>query len=563
MDIHAFASRGDISGVRNELAKGVSIELRDDKNHTPLACAASSADTDAPMLELLIDAGADVNALVGESEGFLLGLAAGSGSVEKTQTLLDAGADIKFKSPKGYTVLINIMYALHNDERLVPLAEFLIQHGAETDCETDYSESPLSVASLMGRFDAVKVLLDAGADPSPLCWTELMKAVALGGSSDVQRLLEGGGNLDDRDRWERTPWLLSAFVEDVTKAQLLLAAGAAIEDQDRMGDTVLMHCSTRGKIERLACLIESGAKIDAINGFGKTALMCAAEAGKAECVRLLLKAGANPGHKNEYDENVMSVATTEEVVRLLMEAGEDIGDISTEMKRKLVGLEDGETLKVTKAEYRTGKLPRFGRSNPEVMDIPFWKEMVRAGITAYRGKAQFGDESDMSEPAWCFSRFGMSFTELPDGRFIQIGGEHEDFYDPDFCIYNDVIVHNRSGEFKIMGYPKDVFPPTDFHSATYIDGFIYIIGGLGYHGERQFGRTPIFRLNCESWKIEAITSVGDNPGWIYDHKARLKEPGVIAISEGKVCREIDGQEQHVENTAKFIFDLTRRRWTRT
>jgi hypothetical protein len=34
-----------------------------------------------------------------------------------------------------------------------------------------------------------------------------------------------------------------------------------------------------------------------------------------------------------------------------------------------------------------------------------------------------------------------SLTLLPDGRAIQIGGEHEDYYDPDFCIYNDVFVH--------------------------------------------------------------------------------------------------------------------------
>ena len=46
----------------------------------------------------------------------------------------------------------------------------------------------------------------------------------------------------------------------------------------------------------------------------------------------------------------------------------------------------------------------------------------------------------MDGPVWCFSRFGTSLTELPDGRFVQIGGEHEDFYDPDFCIYNDVTV---------------------------------------------------------------------------------------------------------------------------
>ena len=51
----------------------------------------------------------------------------------------------------------------------------------------------------------------------------------------------------------------------------------------------------------------------------------------------------------------MSMASTEETVRLLIEAGEEIGDISTEMKRKLIGLEGGETLNVSKAEYRAGK----------------------------------------------------------------------------------------------------------------------------------------------------------------------------------------------------------------
>jgi len=27
-------------------------------------------------------------------------------------------------------------------------------------------------------------------------------------------------------------------------------------------------------------------------------------------------------------------------------------------------------------------------------------------------------------------------NQLPDGRLVSVGGEHEDYYDPDFCIYN-------------------------------------------------------------------------------------------------------------------------------
>jgi hypothetical protein len=194
------------------------------------------------------------------------------------------------------------------------------------------------------------------------------------------------------------------------------------------------------------------------------------------------------------------------------------------------------------------------------MSISFWEEMVRAGISAYEAKFQFDDSDNMNEPAWCFNRFGMSFTELPDGRYVQIGGEHEDFYDPDFCIYNDVVVHEGPGEFRIMGYPKEVFPPTDFHSATYVDGFIYIVGGLGYQGSRRFGNTPVFRLDCTTWRIEAVQANGDNPGWIYEHKARLTEPGILVVSGGKICREADSEEQHVENTDQFGLDLANMSW---
>ena len=69
---------------------------------------------------------------------------------------------------------------------------------------------------------------------------------------------------------------------------------------------------------------------------------------------------------------------------------------------------------------------------------------------------------------WCFDRFGTSKTALEDGRTVHIGGEHEDFYDPDFHIYNDVIVVSSSGQVAIYGYPLEAFPPIDFHSATLV-----------------------------------------------------------------------------------------------
>ncbi|TWT91185.1 ankyrin repeat domain-containing protein [Neorhodopirellula pilleata] len=563
MNIHKFANLGDLKAIRDELAKGTSVDARDERGFTPLACAASSQTADESMLRLLIESGANVNAAVGESKEYPLGIAACSGSMRKVQLLAEAGANVRHTTESGYTVLINIMYKLFDDERLVPMIELLVKLGAETDCETGYGESPLSVSAHFGRFDAVSALLDAEADPSPLQWTKLMQAIALGTVDEVQTLLlEKDHRLDERDRWERTPWLLACVTGDIAKAKLILEAGADLKDRERMGSAALAITAEKGNVEMLSWLLDVGADIEAVDGASNTALMLAAQAGKTDCVRLLLEAGALSNRKNEYSDSTMSMASTEGVMRLLVGAGADISEISTELKRTLLGLQSVESLNVTKKEYKSGCRPRFGKSNPEVMDIPFWHEMVRAGISAYQAKDQFNDVKNMSQATWCYSRFGVSFTELPDGRFVQIGGEHEDFYDPDFCIYNDVLIHEQDGQFQIMGYPEKVFPPTDFHSATYLDGFIYVVGGLGYSGSRQFGTTPIYRLNCETWKIESVASTRDKPGWIYEHKACFDDSGLLVISGGKICLEVKGEEEHVDNENVFTLDLSSRVWTR-
>jgi hypothetical protein len=111
--------------------------------------------------------------------------------------------------------------------------------------------------------------------------------------------------------------------------------------------------------------------------------------------------------------------------------------------------------------------------------------------------------------------------------------------------------------------PEDVFPPTDFHSATLVNGFIYLVGRLGYHGTREIGTTPVYRLNCRNWSIQRVQTFGDNPGWIFKHKATLDGPAGIVITGGTICEEIDGEEQHVENGHRFRLDLTDMKWSRT
>src|SRR5262245_3818627 len=158
-------------------------------------------------------------------------------------------------------------------------------------------------------------------------------------------------------------------------------------------------------------------------------------------------------------------------------------------------LEDADSkpdASVTAELFRQWRSPRYGRTNPERMNNPVWEWLVRTRISGYAANQEFeGPSSFDAGPCWCFQRFGQSKTQLTDGRVVLIAGEHEDFYDPDFFIYNDVVVKHPDSTFDIYGYPRHVFPPTDHHSATLVGDRIILIGSLGYTDERQPGVTQV------------------------------------------------------------------------
>ena len=123
-----------------------------------------------------------------------------------------------------------------------------------------------------------------------------------------------------------------------------------------------------------------------------------------------------------------------------------------------------------------------------------------------------------------------------------------------------MIVHHGDGTFDILGYPKKVFPPTDFHTATLAGKFIYIIGSLGYQGERRSGAAQVYRLNIETFQMEKVETSGENPGWISRHKAARDGNGGIRIRGGKVWSSKWGRESYEDNPGKYILDLNSSVW---
>lgn len=239
--------------------------------------------------------------------------------------------------------------------------------------------------------------------------------------------------------------------------------------------------------------------------------------------------------------------------------------------------------------FEKQRKPRFGKTNPERMQLEFWEWMVRpsdppnatkGGILAklgqilrrgelksangpYRARDLYNVPIDRDDgPIWTFDRMGRTRTELPDGRVICVGGEHEDCYDPDFCIYNDLVVFFPHGRFEIYGYPRQTFPPTDFHTATFKTGELVIIGCVGYAEDRNPMHTPVYSINLSNYQISEITTTGESPGWISRHEATLHSDGVIVLRGGNILTETSDGQRYKKNFEEFALDTENWTWSR-
>jgi ankyrin repeat protein len=402
--------------------------------------------------------------------------------------------------------------------------------------------------------------MSSGANAALLKWTPLMLAIAQGSLSVVEAALAMGPDLTARDSCLRTPWLLSVHTGDVAKARLLLAAGANRQDRGQCGKPPLMYPTCSDHADMLRWLLSEGFDPNDADDFKGTPLMEAAVRGITRSAKILIDAGADI-HLVQHGESAVRKTTNLEIVRLLVDKGADLNDISDEMRSELTRLPNDQRLDITRDEYLDGKQRRFGQANPEKMNVPFWKAMVTSGANAYTARRRYDDDDD--EPVWCFKRFGKSINELSDGRIIEIAGEHEDYYDPDFCIYNDVVVHHGDGTFDIYGYPKACFPPTDFHTATLVGKHVYIVGCLGYLDERRPGDTPVYRLDIETFEIQEVPTTGEKPGWIHRHKAVASNQRLIRISGGEVYVLEDGKPRFKDNPQQYALDLESMVWCKT
>ena len=159
--LHLAAYNADLEALRQLLTAGALPDLRDEKGYTPLLWAsfrAAVADQ-VPVIQALVAAGADPNAITSAGDSSCLILAAQSGCVEAVAALVACGANVN-RSADGVTAL---MVAGRQGE--VEVVRLLLQLGANPGARAgrftaaDYARQ--------GGHDHLGDLLDQAATAGP------------------------------------------------------------------------------------------------------------------------------------------------------------------------------------------------------------------------------------------------------------------------------------------------------------------------------------------------------------------------------------------------------------
>jgi ankyrin repeat protein len=170
----------------------------------------------------------------------------------------------------------------------------LVTTPADANLIGEAGQTPLMSAALVGSVDAMKLLLDQGAEvnaQNAFGSTALIWAAA--DIDKVRLLVERGANVNLTGKTGRTPLFVAAMSDGSAPiVKLLVSKGADLKAKDAFGNTTALAAAVGNDLDTLRLTLDAGVDVNAAGVTGMTPLIVASYHSNVEAVKLLLAKGA-------------------------------------------------------------------------------------------------------------------------------------------------------------------------------------------------------------------------------------------------------------------------------
>ena len=302
LKLFRLVRNGDVNGLGTFLSTSdlVDLNYENKRTHlTPLMVACNCPNSNLPVIDLLIEKGAEVD----------------------------------YQTNHGYSAL---MKAVENGN--VEAVKCLIKHGAQVDLEDNRGNSALEFGCEKGNVEVVKVLLE-------------VEGVEGLSSGDMQHSVHSSFNTAvEHNRTKLVKWFLESGTvinipvsalffaidnQSIKMVQLLLDHGAQVSLQNERKVSALMLAVSKGNVEVVKELLERGADVNLKGEGGSTALLSVISAkddvvlqqSKIAIVKLLLDYGAHVDVRDNKGYTPLSCAIirrSAEIVKLFIDNIKDL-----------------------------------------------------------------------------------------------------------------------------------------------------------------------------------------------------------------------------------------------
>ena len=344
--LHYAADMKNPDLVKILLERGADVHAQNSERRTPLFYSET-----AHSAALLIQAGANVDAIDNEGNAPIHTAAATRGRAEVLQQLLAVGAGVSDWNKYLQTPLMRVMESSGPEMR--KKIEILLSQGADVNSSNSYGQTALTLA-VQNKCNAgiIGLLIESGADiehadssgSTAWCYAlvnhkpeiirllkrhgageptrekvlnaRLIHAINHGRTPEALAALQQGASPEACD-YRRVPALRLAVcldgdtlkgLEPVIVALLQAGANPNGGGSELLDDPPLGIAAEFNSLYVLRRLLEAGAWVDSRDMDGWTPLMRAAQFNALECANSLLAAGANPKLQNLSKQTALDIA---------------------------------------------------------------------------------------------------------------------------------------------------------------------------------------------------------------------------------------------------------------